>query len=148
MQLSKQERFRLNKSAFDEIIGDPYAYPEPVQGHYTTVITSSKIRPVCNWGEGRSAPNLARPSPLDFCCDVENIVQLGLVRFMRGDKAEAAKLLKVFINTYIIEDDKQESFSATERREIEQIIGRILLDRHVAPIRKYFLTVRKKKNYD
>lgn len=144
MQLSREERFRLNKNSFDEIIGDPYAYMEPVTGHYTAVITSSKIRPVADWGSGKATPNAARPSPIDFCCDVERAVTLGLTRVAKGDKKRVAPLLRTFINTYITEDDTQEQFTAAERREIEQVIGRIFLDRNIAPVRKYFLTIRKK----
>jgi hypothetical protein len=147
MSRNKTELFRLNKNAFDEIIGDPTGYPEPITGQFLTFNTRSSIKTTTSdLGVGKGTSNPATPSVSDFCCDVENAVHLGLVQYARGDKQEAVKLLTIFLNTYIVEDEKRDSFDSKERRAIEQVIGRIFLQRRISPVRSYFLTIRRKVN--
>lgn len=143
MSRNKTEAFRLNKNAFDEVIGDPYGYEEKV-GHYIVLNTRSSIRVVNNLGLGRSAINPAHPSSVDFFCDVEKTIMLGLTRYARGDKDEVPKLLRTFIATYISEEG--EIFDSRERRDIEQIIGRLLMERHISPVSRYFRTIRRPSN--
>ena len=141
----RTELFRLNKSSFDEIIGDPYGWPESVIGQYTILNTRSSIRTTAgDLGLGQGTSNPASPSISDFCCDVEKSIHLGLIRHARGDKKKAASLLTVFLNTYIIEDESRETFDSKERRDIEQIIGRLFLQRKISPAKKYFTTQRKR----
>ena len=139
---NKTEQFRLNKSAFDEVIGDPFGLEETI-GHYVTLNTQSVIKAVNELGLGHGTANPAKPSPVDFTCDVEKVIKLGLTRYMRGDKLAAAKLLRTFIATYITESGTR-IFSSNERRDIEQIIGRLLLERQISPVRLYFLTIRRR----
>jgi hypothetical protein len=146
MARNKTEQFRLNKSAFDEVLGDPYGLEEVV-GQYVTLNTRSTIRIANELGLGHGTTNPAKPSPIDFICDVEKAVRLGLTQYSRGDEDQFPTLLKTFIATYITEEATG-IFDANERRDIEQIIGRILMDRGIAPVRRYFLTIRKKVNYD
>ena len=143
MARTKTEQFRLNQGSFEEVIGNPYAHPEPIVGHYVVLNTKSTIRTVGDSiGLGQATLNSARPSPTDFIVDVEQAVRLGLVRYTRGDKKAAAKLLQIFIATYITEEGV-EIFDSRERRDIEQIIGRLLMERHISPVARYFRTIRR-----
>ena len=80
---------------------------------------------------------------VDFFCDVEAAVEDGVKVFGRSWR-EPGQALFVFTTTYITEDDKYYTFNQRERAKIEQIIGRILIERNISPVRKYFTAIRRK----
>lgn len=144
----KNDRFRENQAAFEDVIGNPFALEE-VTGHYITVNTRSTIRAMDNnFDLGKGTGNAARPSFVDFSCDVERVIDLGLVRLANGDKDVAKTLQVVFVNTYITEDNTGLQFNAKERSELEQVMGRLFLARHISPVSRYFLTIRQKLSRD
>jgi hypothetical protein len=131
-----RERFLANKRAFDDVIGDPYAYPLPITGHYITLKSRSSIAAMNNnFDEGKATRNPATPNIIDFFCDVERILTLNL-----QTEVEVGK----FTRTYITEDDLGEIFTAPERTKLEQEIGKAFRVYSIAPVSKYFTTIRQK----
>jgi hypothetical protein len=128
------ERFRKNKAAFDEIIGDPFSYPEPIYGQYHLLKRRSSISAAkTNFDEGRTTSNKARPSIVDFFCDVERTVEKALIE---------KNLLIKFADTYITEITEA-AFTPDERKDIEQIVGKAFRDHGISPVRIYFTTIRQ-----
>lgn len=142
MGRKRSERWGTNKRAFDEIIGDPYAKPEPIQGQYSAMKSRSSV-PIANIkGSLAESKNAARPSPVDFFCDVESAVEDGLNTYTKefiGWRYE-----NMFINTYIVEDASYPIFNQKERSKLEQIIGKIFVERGISPSSKYFTCIRRK----
>jgi hypothetical protein len=131
-RVRRADRFAENKAAFDDVIGDPYAYPEPIDGQYARYKQRSSIRVANNdFDSGHATPNTSRPSPLDFFCDVERAVEDALT------DDEKVK----FLQTYIWEEG--EAFSSQERIVIEQKVGQVLRDRKISPVTLYFRVVRQ-----
>lgn len=131
-----RERFLANKRAFDDVIGDPYAYPEPITGHYITLKSRSSIAAMNNnFDEGKSTRNPASPNVIDFFCDVERIL---------GSIISTDDLLGKFTRTYITEDDLGEVFTPDERTRFEQEIGKRFRIYNIAPVSKYFTTIRQR----
>lgn len=140
----KSERAAKNKKAFNEIIGDPYAYPEPIEGHYSTLRNSSGVRVAgLEYPTSSSPVNGARPNVVDFFCDVDAAIRDGLEVFNKNDLAPSPleKLDEIFQNTYVTEIGMR--FSQQDRAVLEQHIGRILVARHISPTSKYFTTIKQ-----
>ena len=135
---TKSELAARNKQAFDEIIGDPYAYPEPLNGLYYTLKTKSSITAavISEQGQSKSPVNKAKPSSVDFFVDVEAAVRDGLEAFF------GINTLDAFVSTYITEDGSQDAFSQNERAGVEQAIGRLFVARKISPVNRYFTTVK------
>jgi hypothetical protein len=139
----KAELAAKYKSAFDEIIGDPFAFPEPIPGMYEELKKKSAIT-IVEPGKAGATPspvNKAKPNHLDFFVDVEGSVQDGLLSYQLRTNYTFDELLVLFDNTYWIEDGTV--FTQKERAEIEQIIGRILSARKISPAGRYFISIRK-----
>ena len=147
MGRKRSERWGRNKRAFDEIIGDPYAKPEPIQGQYAALKSRSSV-PIANIkGSLAESKNSARPSPVDFFCDVEAAIKDGLETYYNGPgygDGYKDTFEDTFINTYIAEDENKSMFGQQIRSKLEQIIGRILIERGISPASKYFIAIRKK----
>ena len=131
-RVRRADRFAENKAAFDDVIGDPYAFPEPIDGQYARYKQRSSIRVANNdFDSGHATPNVLRPSPLDFFCDVERAVEDALT------EDEKTK----FLQTYIWEEGK--AFTQQERIDIEQRVGQVLRDRKISPVTLYFRVTRQ-----
>jgi hypothetical protein len=134
------QRAAKYKRAFDEVIGDPFAYGEPIEGHYITLKNSSKVKVAgTNIPESPSPPNRAKPNFIDFFCDVESAVEDGLEAY---SITEAPRLWTIFIDTYITQIGEY-TFNQKERAEVEQYIGRIFVSRGISPVQKYFTTIKQ-----
>jgi hypothetical protein len=133
--VTKAERARRNKEAFDQVIGDPYQV-EPVVGHYLALQSQSSIQVQDLDKPQAGSVNQARPNIMDFLIDVDAAVADGLDQI-------GIQLGAKFNNTYRYEDDDKPKFTQDERAKLEQIIGRILIARSISPIGKYFQTIRK-----
>ena len=133
----------VNKSAFVDIIGDPYAYKEIVDGHYMTLKSRNSITCVNNEQTSKSPVNGARPSTTDFAIDVESAVSDGLEAYTKQDtkKRTLEQLKELFDNTYLL--GTGDAFNQNERAEIEQHVGRILVKRSISPVSKYFTTIKQ-----
>lgn len=143
---TKSELVARNKAAFDEVIGDPYAYPEPLSGHYYLLKQRSSITaaPTPDKMQAKGPANRARPSSVDFFCDVEAAIRDGLESYFKNIPLECEfSPLDGFIATYITEDDRVVIYSQNERAGIEQAIGRLLVARKISPVTKYFTTVKQ-----
>jgi hypothetical protein len=128
------ERFQKNKRAFDEIIGDPFAHPEPIYGQYHLLKRRSSISAAKNnFDEGRTTGNKARPSIVDFFCDVERTIENAI--------SEKNILIK-FADTYINESTDT-AFTAKERSEIEQVVGKAFREHGISPVTIYFTAIRQ-----
>lgn len=126
------------KNSFDEIIGDPFAKPEPIQGHYSLLRSGSGVKVADNdFTAGVGSPNAARPNIVDFFVDVESAIADGLKKY-----SSTYDHTKLFLNTYLWEDSKRATFSQAERAVLEQIIGRILVARSISPVGFYFTAIR------
>jgi len=131
-----------NKRAFDEIVGDPFAFPEPIDGHYSTLKNRSSISIIEPERQTQTTVNPAKPNPLDFFCDVESAIDDGLNTYDKHIENIGMDRLKLlFDNTYIFVND--DMFSQVARAKLEQIIGNILIRRGISPVHKYFTTIRK-----
>ena len=126
-----RERWIDNKLAFDDVIGDPFAWPEPVIGQYRKLKSRSSVMAVNNSQEGRGTDNPARPNVVDFFCDVEHAVISVL----------SPEELQKFVDTYISESTET-AFTPLERSRIEQRIGKVLRQRKLSPVSKYFTVIR------
>lgn len=127
------EQFRYNKIAFDDVIGDPFAKPEPIDGQYFTLARRSTINVMDNnFDLGKGTRNAAQPSTIDFFCDVERTVEQALT------SDEFTK----FIDTYVLEVADGE-FTPKERMNIEQKLGKLFRNRKLSPVTKYFKTIRQ-----
>jgi hypothetical protein len=144
-KVSKEELAARNKHAFDQVIGDPFAKPDPIDGQYMKLKSNTSIRVQNLERESSGTGNAARPSSLDFFIDVENAIKDGLAAWDEVHYKQAQLPVKVlvalFYNTYFYECDNQ--FSPVDRPSIEQYIGRILIARKISPPSKYFTTIRK-----
>src|SRR5258708_1220483 len=128
------ERFAENKRAFDEVIGDPFAKPDPIYEHYPLLKRRSSISAAKNnFDEGRATGNSARPSPVDFFCDVERTIETTL---------QDRILLIKFGDTYIIESTET-AFTPQERSDLEQAVGKAFRENGISPVSVYFTTVRQ-----
>lgn len=133
--------YAKRKGAFNEVIGDPYGYPEPIEGHYTLLKNKSSTAIVEPNQKSPSPINQAKPNAIDFAVDVEAAVREGLVLFGHTDIRQIDHLLRMFYNTYITEIG--EVFDQQERAQIEQTIGYIFLKNGISPVMRYFTTVKK-----
>jgi hypothetical protein len=125
--------FLINKIAFDDVIGDPYAKPEPIDGQYFTLRRRSTIGVMDNnFDLGKGTRNAAQPSAIDFFCDVERTCHEALT------DDEKTK----FLNTYILEA-ADDVFTPKERMQIEQKLGKLFRQRKLSPVTKYFKTIRQ-----
>lgn len=127
-----KEQQRLNKEAFVEVLGNPYDVEEP-QGWYNVLKQRSRVTAVSNSVEGKPTINPARPTPSDFFCDVELLVEKSL---------PTSKQLTRFINSYIL---GCELMSAAECFAIEQKLGKRLRRQHISPVVSYFKSIRTKR---
>jgi hypothetical protein len=133
----RSKKWQLNKRAFDEICGDPYGFPEPIQGHYAMLKGRSSISVITPEQKASpSAVNKAKPNIVDFCCDVDSCIEDAMSTMQDG-------ALDVFINTYIVENDLHKTFDQKERAKVEQLVGNILVQRKIYPVVKYFTAVRQ-----
>lgn len=131
------EEFRENKIAFDDVIGDPTAIPEPIDGNYNTVRRRSSIKVAKNdFDESHGTANPARPNVIDFVCDVDNVVSAVISN---------EDLLQRFYNVFVYGDDPKE-LSQKERTMLEQRMGRLFRKRKISPVTRYFTAIRKREN--
>jgi hypothetical protein len=142
---NQSEVWSKNKSAFTEVMGDPYAKPDPIEGQYSYLKNRSSISVASKEEAPSVSINEARPSVVDFFCDVEAAIIDGMLIFARSWR-EPDECLFVFHTTYITEDDNYYKFDQGERNKIEQIIGRIFRERDMSPVRKYFSAIRRKRD--
>lgn len=127
------EQFRYNKIAFDDVIGDPYAKPEPIDGQFFLMSRRSTINVMDNnFDLGSGTRNAAQPSVTDFFCDVERTI---------SDALTPDEVVK-FLDTYVWEVEGHE-FTPKERMHIEQKLGKLFRQRKLSPVTKYFKTIRQ-----
>jgi hypothetical protein len=135
-------RAAKNKRAFDDVLGDPFAYPEQIDGHYMMLKSRSSLAIADSEQKSKSPVNQARPNPIDFGCDVEAAVEDGLKVFIDREKTYTLSDIKeVFDNTYLL--GTGDIFSQQERAKLEQDIGQILVSRGISPVSKYFTTIKQ-----
>lgn len=139
----RAERAARNKKSFDDVIGDPFSKPEPIEGHYTMLKSRSSLAIAEPERKAASPQNPARPNAVDFFCDVEAAVRDGLEIFSRTWREELRQCEFIFETTYFTEDQHYYQFTQKERAELEQIIGNILVARSISPVSKYFTTIRQ-----
>jgi hypothetical protein len=138
----KAERAARYKAAFDEVIGDPFGHPEPIDGCYMTLRSGSpvKIGGTDVTPTSSSPVNEGKPNAVDFFCDVEAAIKDGLdVWEWREDLTQK---VFVFQTTYFTEDPAYYQFTQKERAELEQHIGRILVARKISPVPRYFTIIK------
>jgi len=128
----RSEKWARNKKAFDEIIGDPYGL-EPIQGHYGSLKSRSSISIAGSEQLSPSPVNKARPSAVDFFCDVDACIEDGMSTMYKG-------AFDTFVNTYITETGP--IFNQKERTKVEQLVGNILVERKIYPAARYFTTIK------
>lgn len=132
-----RQRNAAHKDAFVEIFGDPFSRSETQQGHYQTVKSSSSGPSIrTDMVSGRTTSNPARPSAIDFLCDVEHIARIALT---------AEEDVHRFTETYIHETTTT-AYTREERYQIEQNIGRLLRAYGISPVSRYFTSIRQRTN--
>lgn len=136
---SYNQEAKYNKNAFNDVIGDPFAFdkegnPEPIMGNYLRLQRRSSIQAMKNeFDMGKGTRNPAQPNINDFLCDVDRIVERGL-----GDPV----LFTKFTETYITESEDKH-FTPKQRMELEQIIGKLFRSHRISPVTNYFNPVRQ-----
>jgi len=134
-QNQKAKRYAKNKSAFDSVMS-----------HYRSLNGIGSI-PAINIEKGSSGgtANPARPTPLDFLCDVERT----LVRVV--PKRYMTKFIVVYILIECLTALEQEMLAdrviGGARHSIEQRVGESFIARKVHPVqgKGYFHCVRKQR---
>lgn len=127
---------RLNKIAFEDVVGDPFAKPEPVDGQYFLLARRSTINVMDNnFDLGKGTRNAAQPSVVDFYCDVDRALIDSL----------STHELELFRDTYVTEV-RDDAFTPKERMQIEQKLGKLFRQRKLSPVSKYFKTIRQSVN--
>jgi hypothetical protein len=134
----KAEKAARFKRAFDEIIGDPYAQPDALEGQYSTLKNRSSVSIGEPDRKSKSPVNEARPSAVDFFIDVDSAVADGLEVWGHFHIVAAKDM---FYDTYFYEAGV--ILTQKERSEVEQVIGGILVDRGISPASKYFTAIRQ-----
>jgi hypothetical protein len=137
----KAELAAKYKAAFDEVLGDPYAHPEPIEGHYSLLKSRSSLSVAEPQRDSPSPVNQARPNQLDFFCDVDSAVDDGLAVFQKHHPEFGKALNVLFLGTYWFETGPM--FNQKERAELEQYIGRILVARKISPVSRYFTVTKQ-----
>ena len=135
-RVDSKARFQRNKAAFEEVFGNPFFKPEPLQGHYQGLLARSSIQPTDYTTEGIGTKNPCQPSLADFSCDIEAVIKLVMLNNSGYER---------FMKTYIYDDDAT-LFDAKARQQIEQEIGAVLLKRKISPVLGYFRTERKARS--
>ncbi len=133
------EEAALNKAAFDDVIGDPFAFkngePEPIMGQYMRLQQRGSIQAMNNnFDLGKGTRNPAQPLVQDFLCDVDKIVQKAYE--LDSDS------YKKFLETYIYESEDKH-YTARDRMKIEQKLGRLFRKHKLSPVNRYFVTTRQ-----
>lgn len=124
------------------MIGDPFAYPEQIDGHYMMLKSRSSVMIGEPEQRTKSPVNQARPNPIDFSVDVEAAVEDGLVIYVNREKTYTLSDMKeLFDNTYLL--GTGDIFTQEERAKLEQDIGSILSSRGISPVQKYFTTIKQ-----
>lgn len=122
------ERIHLNKKAFDAVMNA-----------YLSMRTRRTVGAVdYSSGVGGSA-NEAKPTPSDFCCDVESAIQAGV---------KTDKMFGLFIVHYIYGYDK---LSLKQQSFVEQLVGQKFRRRAIWPLtgrNGYFTSIRKPRKND
>lgn len=127
------QEYSFNKIAFDDVLGDPFAKPEPIEGHYGSLQKRSSIRVANNqFDMGKATRNTAQPSITDFACDVERIISSFVI----------PALQQKFRETYITEECDTH-FTPAERAKLEQTVGKAFRRNKISPVSKYFTAVRQ-----
>lgn len=134
-----RRRAAVNKKAFDDVLGDPFSKHE-VDGHYNklryrSILSATKS----SFGESKVTLHPAKPNAIDFCCDVEQVVERVI-----GDDPD---LLAAFVETYITGDDatiQNSKITQQERIYLEQRIGRAFLTHGISPVVKYFAVIKRR----
>lgn len=131
-RVRQAEEFRQNKLAFEDVLGDPFAIPEPIDGHYNTLRSRSSIKVARNnFDEGQATANPARPNVIDFSCDVDRVIT---------EVIKGKKVLQSFLNTYMFGELE---LNSAERTVYEQRMGRLFIERRISPVARYFTTIRR-----
>ena len=135
-----RRRAAVNKKAFDDVIGNPFS-KEDTEGHYNRLRHRSILSATRSaFGEGEATIHPAKPTAVDFCVDVERVINNLL-----GDDPE---LLREFIKVYITgleEDIVNSNLTQQERSYLEQRMGRIFLVQGLSPVTKYFAVIEREK---
>lgn len=132
IKISRSEIEAANRQAFIDVFGDPFAKPEPIPGQYQLLKSRGVVAAMKNnFDEGKATRNPARPSLMDFFCDVENLITRNLNSEHQGKFNEA----------YLYEVEG--ALTNKERYGIEQKVGRLLRARKISPVSRYFKTVRQ-----
>lgn len=131
-------RAQKNRRAFQDVIGDPFDNADVEQGCYQRLKHRSLLSSKPNTGEGIGTVYPNRPNPVDFCVDVENVIE----DVFDGDPA----LFDKFIRVYIRQED--DSISLAEQSYIEQTLGRKFLARGLSPSGKYFTVIQHRRRPD
>jgi hypothetical protein len=118
-----RERRALNHRAFTETVDA-----------YVTLKSRSTISSVDASQEVGGSVNLAKPSALDFFCDVDNQVSI----VVKGD------MLQVFIERFIVGNEL--ALTLEQANYFEQRIGQLFVSRGIWPTQKYFKVMRQKNN--
>jgi|ERR1035437_1702332 hypothetical protein len=118
-----RERRALNHRAFTETVDA-----------YVTLKSRSTISAVDASQEVGGSVNLAKPSALDFFCDVDNQVSI----VVKGD------MLQVFIERFIVGNEL--ALTLEQANYFEQRIGQLFVSRGIWPTQKYFKVMRQKNN--
>lgn len=138
-----RRRAAVNKQAMDDVLGDPYSKQDDKEGHYNrlkhrSILSATKS----SFGESKVTLHPAKPNAVEFCLDVELIIQKVI-----GDDPE---LLAEVIKTYITgtEDDIQNSnITQQERVYLEQRLGKAFLVHGISPVVKYFAVIKRRNDH-
>lgn len=137
---STRRRAALNKQSFNDVLGNPFG-KEDVEGHYNrlrhrSVLSATKSA----FGEGEATIHPAKPTAIDFVCDVERVIN----KVLGDDPILLAEFIKVYI-TGLEEDIENSTLTQQERSYLEQRLGRIFLAQGISPVSKYFAIIERGK---
>ena len=134
-QKKKPKNYAGNKRAFDSVFA-----------HYRALATSQSISAVNMAAASGGSRNPAKPTPLDFRCDVDKAIDIVVPKNRR------VRFRLTYIVPWAETDLEQEIFADKMlggiRHSFEQRLGELFTKRGLYPVQKkgYFYSVRGKKS--
>lgn len=128
-------RIQKHRKAFEDVIGNPFDDADIEQGCYQRLKHRSLLSSKPNTGEGIGTVYPNRPNPVDFCIDVENVIE----EVFEGDPTLFGKFIKAYIR------QEESTITLAEQHYIEQTLGRKFLARGLSPSGKYFTVIQERR---
>lgn len=131
-QKSKKKEFAKNKKAFDAVMA-----------HYRSLSGIGSISAMNMAAATKGSPNPARPTPLDFRCDVDKAIKK--IVPLKWRQMFRAVYIRIEAETSIEQEMLADRMIGGARHSFEQRLGEQFNQKKIFPVqgRGYFHTIRR-----